>query len=112
MTNVVTLWVGRLNELPLRIADQVEIESINTLITPVMSLKYQLALLDKRDEDVVPCASCLDNLISSTTSYYKLALVPGRGIHPIVQYDLMILCNGCKDHICRDKFKVTLKIYL
>ena len=104
------LWQGTLEYLPLKLQLDVELEGVDTFVTPINSLKYSLRLYGTSADQVLPCESCRSNKITDVISCGDFAVV-SRGRRAHVVGTIWVRCDGVLGHNSLPEYTITLAIY-
>ena len=92
------LWDGDVVAIPHRHTDRAVINIVNQYITPVSTMRYRTSLVSEDGVEVLPCQRCLRRRFTSAMVYRKLSMRIGMGIHPVLEYDVEIVCDGTSGH--------------
>lgn len=104
------VWEGVLQEVPMRIELDVELEGLDTLISPVSGLRYSIMLHTTSGDEVLPCSSCINNRITDVISYDNLHIEPsGRKVH--IRGTITVRCDGTQAHDSTQEGIITLGVY-
>ena len=105
-----TIWVGKIEQVPVFLNIEQELIEINKLTLPMNAIKMQYQLKDESNKIVTVCNDCINNGYSSCFSYESQEIKSSKNPkHYKLEAKITIRCNGKDKHVpSKEEFSVEI----